>query len=148
MAQGAPLAVNVSLPSDGLQGRSRLEKLMHKWLDGDDEAGRRLKCVRVVAMHSLAQLAVRGQTDKRDRLPVRCPRTRRRGERCLVLIPGFLALASPGAAHRGIGRAAGGGGEARGGRSLLGDVGGMWRPPEEHGEVLICDCSAPEIPRY
>ena len=36
------------------------------------------------------------------------------------LIPGLPALASPGAAHRG--RAAGGGGEARGGRSLLGDV--------------------------
>jgi hypothetical protein len=36
---------NVSLPSDGLQGRSRLEKLLHKWLDGDEEAGRRLKYV-------------------------------------------------------------------------------------------------------
>ncbi len=39
--------------------------------------------------------------------------------------PGFPALASPGAAHRGVGWAAGGGGEARGGRSLLGDVQGM-----------------------
>ena len=35
------------------------------------------------------------------------------------------ALASPGAAHRGVGRGAGGAGEARGGRSLLGDVQGM-----------------------
>jgi hypothetical protein len=45
MAEAAPLAFNVSVPSDGLQGRSRLEKLMHKWLDGSDEAGRRLKYV-------------------------------------------------------------------------------------------------------
>ena len=40
-----PLAINVSLPTDGLQGRSRLEKLMHTWLDGDDEAEGRLKYV-------------------------------------------------------------------------------------------------------
>ena len=45
MAEAAPLAFNVSVPSDGLQGRSRLEKLMHKWLDGSDKAGRRLKYV-------------------------------------------------------------------------------------------------------
>ena len=42
-----------------------------------------------------------------------------------TLIPGFPALASPGAAHWGVGRAVGGGGEARGGRSLLGDLHGM-----------------------
>ena len=38
---------NVSLPSDGLQLRSRPEKLLHKWLDGShsDEVGQRLKCV-------------------------------------------------------------------------------------------------------
>ena len=42
-----------------------------------------------------------------------------------TLIPGFPALASPGAAHWGVGRAAGGGGEARGETSLLGDVRGM-----------------------
>jgi GTPase SAR1 family protein len=35
----------VSVPSDGLQGRTRLEKPLHKWLDGTDEAGRRLKYV-------------------------------------------------------------------------------------------------------
>jgi hypothetical protein len=35
-----PLAINVSLPSDRQQGRSRLEKPLHKWLDGSDEAGR------------------------------------------------------------------------------------------------------------
>ena len=29
----APLVSNVSVPSDGLQGRSRLEKPLHKWLD-------------------------------------------------------------------------------------------------------------------
>ena len=34
----APLAFNVSVPSDGLQGRTRLEKPLHKWLDGSDEA--------------------------------------------------------------------------------------------------------------
>ncbi len=45
MAEAAPLAFNVSVPSDGLQGQSRLERLMHKWLDGSDEAGRRLKYV-------------------------------------------------------------------------------------------------------
>jgi tetratricopeptide (TPR) repeat protein len=45
MAEAEALAFNVSVPSDGLQGRSRLEKLMHKWLDGSDEAGRRLKYV-------------------------------------------------------------------------------------------------------
>ena len=41
------LAFNVSarVPSDRLQGRSRPEKLMHKWLDGSDEAGRRLQYV-------------------------------------------------------------------------------------------------------
>jgi hypothetical protein len=39
------LTFNVSVPSDGLQRRSRPEKLMHKWLDGDDEARRRLKYV-------------------------------------------------------------------------------------------------------
>jgi hypothetical protein len=44
------------------------------------------------------------------RPPVRCPRP---------------ALASPGAAHWGVGRAAGGGGEARGKTSLLSDVRGM-----------------------
>jgi hypothetical protein len=44
MASAAPLAFNVSVPSDGLQGRSMLEKFMHKWLDGEDEA-RRLKYV-------------------------------------------------------------------------------------------------------
>jgi hypothetical protein len=42
MAEATALAFNVSVPSD-VQGRSRLEKLMHKWLD--DEAGRRLKYV-------------------------------------------------------------------------------------------------------
>jgi len=45
MAEAAPLAFNVSVPSDGLQGRTRLEKPLHKWLDGTDEAGRRLKYV-------------------------------------------------------------------------------------------------------
>jgi hypothetical protein len=43
--EAAPLAFNVSVPSDGLQGRTRLEKPLHKWLDGTDEAGRRLKYV-------------------------------------------------------------------------------------------------------
>ena len=38
------LAFNVSVPSDGLQGRSRPEKLLHTWLYSD-EAGRRLKNV-------------------------------------------------------------------------------------------------------
>jgi Mrp family chromosome partitioning ATPase len=42
---GRLLAYNVSAPSDGLQGRSRLEKRMHKWLDGSDDAERRLKYV-------------------------------------------------------------------------------------------------------
>ena len=37
----------------------------------------------------------------------------------------FPSLASPGAAHWGVGRAAGGGGEVRGERILLGDVGRM-----------------------
>ena len=50
-------------------------------------------------------------------------------------------LASPGAAHRGVGRAAGGGGDARGGRSLLDDVLGvcMWagRFFEIVGEQLL-----------
>ena len=49
MEEAAVLALNVSVPSDGLQGRWRLEtlihkwleKLIHKWLDGSDEAGRR-----------------------------------------------------------------------------------------------------------
>jgi hypothetical protein len=45
MAEAAPLAFNVSVPSDGLQGRTRLEKPLHKWLDGTDDAGRRLKYV-------------------------------------------------------------------------------------------------------
>ena len=45
MAEAAPLAFNVSVPSDRLQGRTRLEKPLHKWLDGTDEAGRRLKYV-------------------------------------------------------------------------------------------------------
>ena len=43
MAEAEALAFTVSEPSDGLQGRSLLEKLMHKWLDGSDEAGRRLR---------------------------------------------------------------------------------------------------------
>ena len=34
-----------SAAPDGLQGRTRLEKPLHKWLDGTDEAGRRLKYV-------------------------------------------------------------------------------------------------------
>jgi hypothetical protein len=50
MGEAAALAWNVSVPLDGLQGRWRLEKLMHKWLeklihmwlDGSDEAERRL----------------------------------------------------------------------------------------------------------
>jgi hypothetical protein len=37
-ARRGTLAFSVSVPSDGLQGRSRPEKFMHKWLDG--EAGR------------------------------------------------------------------------------------------------------------
>ena len=41
-AEAEALALNISVPSDGLQGRSRLEKLMHTWLDVSDEAGRRL----------------------------------------------------------------------------------------------------------
>ena len=44
-AEAEALAFNISVPSDGLQGRSRLEKLMHKWLDVSDEAGQRLKYV-------------------------------------------------------------------------------------------------------
>ena len=36
---------NVSVPSGGLQGRSRLENPLHKWLDGGEEAGRRLTYV-------------------------------------------------------------------------------------------------------
>ncbi len=43
--QAKALALNISVPSDGLQGRSRLEKLMHKWLDVSDEEGQRLKYV-------------------------------------------------------------------------------------------------------
>jgi hypothetical protein len=51
------------------------------------------------------------------RPPVRCPRTRLRGERCPVGdLPEFPTLASPGAANWGVGRALGVGGEARGGR--------------------------------
>jgi hypothetical protein len=38
------LALNISVPSDGLQGRSRLEKLMHKWLDVSDERGSSMCC--------------------------------------------------------------------------------------------------------
>ena len=46
MAEAAPLAFNVSVQSDGLQGQTLLEKPLHKWLrDGTDEAGRRLKYV-------------------------------------------------------------------------------------------------------
>jgi hypothetical protein len=45
MAEAAPLAFNVSVPSGGLQGRTRLEKPLHKWLDCTDESGRRLKYV-------------------------------------------------------------------------------------------------------
>jgi len=46
MAEAAPRSPStVSVPSDGLQGRTRLEKPLHKWLDGTDEAGRRLKYV-------------------------------------------------------------------------------------------------------
>ena len=45
MAEAKALTVNVSVPSNGLQGRSRLEKLMLKWLDVSDEAERRLKYV-------------------------------------------------------------------------------------------------------
>jgi hypothetical protein len=45
MAEAAPLAFNVLVPSDWLQGRTLLEKSLHKWLDGSDEAGRRLKYV-------------------------------------------------------------------------------------------------------
>jgi len=83
----------------------------------------------LVAIHSLKQLAVRGQTDKGDR---RVPEERLEkfnhhnpstffiGRRYAAharaaanavlwgLIPGFPALASPGAVHRGVGRAAGG----------------------------------------
>jgi polynucleotide 5'-kinase involved in rRNA processing len=36
------LTFNASVPSDGLQGRSNP---LHKWLDGGDEAGRRLRYV-------------------------------------------------------------------------------------------------------
>jgi len=107
------------------------------------------------AIHSLTQLAVRGQADKGDRrgsaaavargleerlakFDQQKPSTFFIGRRYAAharaaaaniaawgLIPGLPALASPGAAHRGVGRAVGGGGEARGGRSLLGDVHGM-----------------------
>ena len=107
------------------------------------------------AMHSLTQLAVRGQADKGDRRGSAAAVARGLKERLAKfdhqkpstffigrryaaharaaaaniaawgLIPGLPALASPGAAHRGVGRAVGGGGEARGGRSLLGDVHGM-----------------------
>ena len=42
MAEAKALTVNVSVPSNGLQGRSRLEKLMLKWLDVSDEAERTL----------------------------------------------------------------------------------------------------------
>jgi hypothetical protein len=106
----------------------------------------------LVAMHSLTQLAVRGQTDKGDRRGIATAVARALKERLAKfdhekpatffigrryaaharaaaanaaawgIIPGFPALAAPCAAHRGVGRATGGGGEARGGRSLLGDV--------------------------
>jgi hypothetical protein len=57
------------------------------------------------------------------RPPVRCPRTRRRGECCRVgAHPAHPGSDVAGAAHWGVGRAAVGGGEARGGPSLLGDV--------------------------
>jgi hypothetical protein len=109
----------------------------------------------LVAIHSLTQLAVRGQTDKGNRRGIaECvvralkerlakfhhqkhstffigrryaahARTAAANVAAWGLIPGFPALASPGAAHRGVGRAAGGGGEARGGRSLLSDLQGM-----------------------
>jgi tetratricopeptide (TPR) repeat protein len=108
----------------------------------------------LVAIHSLTQLAVHGQTDKGDRRVIAAGVVRALKERLAKfddqkpatffvgrryaaharaaaanaaawgLIPGLPALASPGAAHR-VGRAAGGGGEARDGRSLLGDVQGM-----------------------
>jgi hypothetical protein len=109
----------------------------------------------LAAIHSLTQLAVRCQTDKGDRRGIAAAVARGLKERLAKfdnqkpatffigrryaaharaaaanaaawgLIPGFSALASPGAAHREVGRAAGGGGEVRGGRSLQGDVHGM-----------------------
>jgi tetratricopeptide (TPR) repeat protein len=111
----------------------------------------------LVAMHSLTQLAVRCQTDKEDRRGIAAavaralegrlakfdnakPATFFIGRRYAAharaaaanaaawgLIPGFPALASPGAAHRGVGRAAVGEGETRGETRLLGDVRGMCR---------------------
>jgi hypothetical protein len=111
----------------------------------------------LVAMHSLTQLAVRGQTDKADRQALAAavahalkerlakfdnkkPATFFIGRRYAAharaavahaaawgLVPGSPALAALGAAHWGVGRAAGGAGEARGGlvvqvRRLLGDM--------------------------
>jgi tetratricopeptide (TPR) repeat protein len=111
----------------------------------------------LVVIHSLTQLAVRAQTDKGDRRAIAAGVVRALKERLAKfhhhkpstffigrryaaharaaaanaaawgLIPGFPALASPGAAHRGVGRGAGGLGEAQGGRSLLVDVRGMCR---------------------
>jgi tetratricopeptide (TPR) repeat protein len=70
MAETVPLAFNVSVPSDGLQGRSRLEKPLHKWLDGSDEAGRRLKYVlwgpRGVGKSTLALKFAAGQAKRGD----------------------------------------------------------------------------------
>jgi hypothetical protein len=40
MAEAKALAFNVSVPSVVLQGRSRLEKPLHKWLDGIEKRGR------------------------------------------------------------------------------------------------------------
>jgi tetratricopeptide (TPR) repeat protein len=106
------------------------------------------------AIHSLTQLAVRGQADKGDRRGIAAAVARGLKERLAKFdhqkpstffigrryasharaaaanaaawgfIPGLAALESPGAAHRGVGQAVGGG-EARGGRSLLGVVHGM-----------------------
>ena len=103
------------------------------------------------AIHSLTQLAVRGQADKGDRRGSAAAVARGLKERLAKfdhqkpstffighryaaharaaaaniaawgLIPGLPALAA-GAAHRRVRRAAGGGGEAHGKRSLLGDV--------------------------
>jgi hypothetical protein len=39
MEEAAPLAFNVSVPSDGLQGRSRLENLMHRGWTFEHGAG-------------------------------------------------------------------------------------------------------------
>ena len=99
----------------------------------------------LVAIHSLTQVAVRGQTDKRDRRALAADVARALEGRLAKLHHhkpstffigrryaaharaaaaklSFPALASPGAAHW-VSVGPGGGGEARGGRSLLGDVG-------------------------